>query len=218
MFKKIVFVFSVFIFIFSFTCNSSFADGGVLGLTWDIPESPDYPNHTYIFIYERFLGGASGGSAGDGVFMLKYYMPITLNKRYEHYLELQYTNGLLYRYNFENDEFEPVYPSTVIGSNSIPGYYYNEDGEPVAWNDPDVFYGGFFPLAANHNIHLSDDTLFFWTPQQSTNCPHLYRLPVTRMMKTLLTVGGRTLGVALAIFGIVLAISSVKRWIFSFLL
>ena len=217
MFKKIVFVFSVFILIFSFTCNSSFADGGVLGLTYNIPESPEYPNHTYIFIYERFLGGASGGSAGDGVFMLKYYMPITLNKRSEHYLELQYTNGLLYRYNTESDEFEPVY-SSIIGSNSIPGYYYNEDREPVAWNDPDVYYAGFIPLASNHNIYLNDDTLFFWTPQMSTNCPHLYRLPVTRMMKTLLTVGGRTLGIVLAAFGIVLGILWVKRLIFSFLL
>lgn len=216
MYKKFIFILSVFILIFSFSYNSFASDGGVLGLTYNIPESPDFPNHTYIFIYERFLGGAAGGSAGDGIFMLKYYMPIVLNKRYEHNLALQYTNGLLYRYNNEIDEFEPVYPD-IIGSNNIPGNYYNEDREFVPWNDPDVFYYGFRPLAANHNIYLTDDTLFFWTPQMSTNCPHLYRLPVTQMMKTLLVVGGRTLGVALLIFGIVLGISSVVRWIFSFL-
>ena len=217
MFKKFIFILSVFVLIFFLISNTSFADGGVLGITYDVPESPDYPNHTYIFIYERFLGGASGGSAGDGIFMLKYYMPIVLEKRSNVRLQLQYTNGLLYRYNTESDEFEPVYPSSIIGSNSISGYYYDEDMEPVPWNDPDVFYYGFRPLSANHNIYLSDDTLFFWTPQRSMNCPHLYRLPVTRLVVTLLTVGGRTLGVALAIFGIVLAISSVKRLISWFL-
>jgi hypothetical protein len=215
-YKKFIFILFVFILIFINICSSSFADGGVLGLTYNIPESPDYPNHTYIFIYERFLGGASGGSAGDGIFMLKYYMPIVLEKRSDVRLQLKYINGLHYRYNTESDEFEPVFPS-IIASDNIHGFYYNEDKEPVPWNDPDVFYYGFRPLASNHNIYLDDDTLFFWTPQMSTDCPHLYRPQVMAMVKTLLVVGGRTLGIALAIFGIVLGISSVKRWIFSFL-
>ena len=214
MFKKFIFILSVFVLVFSSICISSFADGGVLGLTWDIPESPDFPNHTYIFIYSLETGNPST----SGIYLLKYYMPIVFLDKSSSVvirLRLEYVNGLRYKYNSSSDTFEPV--GSFPGSNSLYGYYRNSDGEYVNWDDPSAVTG-LFPLASNHNIYLNDDTLFFWTPQMSTNCPHLYRLPVTQMMKTLLVVGGRTLGVVLAIFGIVLAISSVKRWIFSFLL
>ena len=220
MFKKIVFIFSVFILIFSFTCNT-FADGGVTGLTWDIPESSDYPNHTYIFIFDLQTGNAST----TGVFMLKYYMPVTLldiSGPATYALKLNYVNGLYYKYDSISDTFVP-FPTDGLCSNDFNTFFKDSDDNWVHWDDPSAVIG-LFPLASNHNIYLDDDTLFFWTIQQNINSPHLYRPQVEAMVKTLLVVGGRTLGIVLAIFGIVLAIvgivlgiSSAKRWIFSFL-
>ena len=215
MFKKIIFIFSVFILVFS-TVSSGFASGGVTGLTYNVPESSDFPNHTYIFIYSHETGHPSN----SGIYMIKYYMPITFldkSRPASSYFRLrsELVNALYYKYNSNNDTFELHFsgPSNV----TLDATFLDVDGNGVSWDDPSAVTG-IFPLASNHNIYLDDGTLFFWTPQMSTDCPHLYRLPVTQMVKTLLVVGGRTLGIALAAFGIVLAISSVKRWIFSFLL
>lgn len=208
--KKFIFVFFVFILIFSFSYNS-FASGGVAGLTYNVPESPDYPNHTYIFIFNW----ETGNESTSGVFMLKYYMPFVVKEMSSSVLRISYVNGLRYKYNPDTDEFE-MFGAPHLHNNHITGIYKNSDGEFVNWDDPTAVTG-IFPLASNHNIYLDDDTLFFWTPQQSISCPHLYRLPVTEMMKTLLVVGGRTLGIVLAAFGIVLGVSLVKRLIFWFL-
>jgi len=213
-FKKffIIFFLSIFIFVFN---RGVFASGDVVpGLTYEVPESPDYPNHTFIFIYERFMN-----DSGDGVFMVKYYMPIVLSDRSSSTiacLEIVFSNGLHYKYNPSNDEFEPVggFPK----DDRITSFFLNENREYCRhWYDDDVYYYGFKPLASNHNIYLDDGTLFFWTPQQNTNSPLLYRIHITEMMKTILTVGGKTLGIVLVAFGIVLGVSLVKSWIFSFL-
>lgn len=214
MFKKFLFVFFLLVFIFTCIC-SVFASGDVVpGLTYEVPESPEYPNHTFIFIYERFMN-----DSGDGVFMIKYYMPITLNNRSSSTvarLDIVFSNGLQYKYNPSNGEFEPF--GRFPKDERIACYFQNENREFCShWDDPDVFYYGIRPLASNHNIYVDDGTLFFWTPQQNTTSPLLYRLPVTEMMRTILTVGGRVLGVALLIFGIVLGVSLVKNWTFSFL-
>ena len=124
---------------------------------------------------------------------------------------------MIYKYNPNSDEFE-IFGTPYPHNNGIMGFFYDSDKNPVDWDSDEVYYGGFIPLASNHNIYLDDDTLFFWTPQMSQDSPHLYRLPVTRLVVTLLTVGGRTLGVVLAIFGIVSVALWVKRWVFSFLL
>lgn len=213
MFKKNIFLFSVSILIFFAVSNSSFADGGVLGLTWDVPESPEFPNHTYIFIYEHIANNPN-----DGIYMIKYYMPIVLlDKSSSAYyrLRMELVNALYYKYNPSTDTF--VLQGPGLRNVGFYGNFVDSDGNDVHWNDPTAVTG-IFPLASNHNIYVDDGTLFFWTLQQSISSPHLYRPQVVAMMKTLLVVGGRTLGIALAIFGILLGISLVKRWIFSFLL
>ena len=215
MYKKFIFILSVFVLIF-FVTSSSFASSGVTGLTYNVPESPDFPNHTYIFIYQHETGHPST----SGMYLLKYYMPIVLidkSRPASSYfrLRIELVNALSYKYNPDSDIFEPhgTFPRNV----TLDGTFMDVDGNGVSWDDPSAVTG-IFPLASNHNIYIDDDTLFFWTPQMSTDCPHLYRLPVTQMMKTLLVVGGRTLGIVLAIFGIVSVALWAKRLIFSFLL
>lgn len=211
-FKKFLFVF--FLFVFIFICNCSvFASGSVPGLAYNIPESPEYPNHNYIFIYRL----ETGGTSGSGVYMIKYYEPIIVNDISNgagYKLRISFESGLVYKYNPSSDTFELEYPRPYNGS--IYANYKDYDGNWVHWNDPNVVLG-MFPLAANHDIYINDDVLFFWTIQKNLDSPHLYRLPVTEMMKTLLAVGGRTLGVALVIFGIVLAISWVRNLVSWFL-
>ena len=213
MFKKILFIFFLFVFIFIYA-GSAFASGDVVpGLTYEVPESPDYPNHTFIFIYERFMN-----DSGDGVFMVKYYMPIVLSDRSSSTiacLEIAFSNGLHYKYNPSNDEFEPVggFPK----DDRITSFFLNENREHCHWDDPDVIYYGIRPLASNHNIYIDDGTLFFWTPQQNTNSPLLYRVQITEMMKTILAVGGRTLGIVLVAFGIVLGTLCLKNLVSWFL-
>lgn len=211
--KKIIFILSVFILIFSFSYNS-FASGNVVsGLTWNVPESPDFPNHTYIFIYEHVANNPN-----DGIYMIKYYMPIVLlDKSSSTYyrLRMELVNALYYKYNPSTDTFEPQLGSQPKNV-GFYGNYVDSNGNDVPWDDPTAVTG-IFPLASNHNIYVDDGTLFFWTIQQNTNSPHLYRPQVEAMMKTLLVVGGRTLGVLLVIFGIVLGILWAKRLIFLFL-
>ena len=211
MYKKFILIFSVFVLVFFIVSNNTFADGGVTGLTWDIPESSDYPNHTYIFIFSL----ETGNQSTSGTFMLKYYMPFVLQKLSDSVFRFSYVNGLYYKYDSVSDTFLP-FPTDGLYSNNFNTFFKDSDGDFVDWDDPTAVTG-LFPLASNHNIYLDDDTLFFWTIQQNINSPHLYRPQVEAMVKTLLVVGGRTLGIVLAIFGIVLAISLVKRWIFSFL-
>lgn len=213
MFRKIFIVFFISIFIFIFTC-SAFASGNVVpGLAYNIPESPEYPNHNYIFIYRLEMGDPSV----NGVYMLKYYEPFIVNDVSNgagYKLRILFDSGLLYKYNPSSDTFELESPRAFSGSQY--GYYMDSDGNWVHWNDPNAVLG-MFPLAANHDIYFNDGTLFFWTIQKNLDSPHLYREVVTEMVKTLLKVGGRVLGVALVIFGIVLGVSLVKSWIFSFL-
>lgn len=211
MFKKFLFVFFLSIFVFVFAC-SAYASGNVVsGLTYNIPESPEYPNHTYILIYRR----ETGNPTTSGIFMLKYYIPIVFNVQSNStMLRCDYVNGLHYRYDPSTDTF--VQPIPGLRDDYILGTFRDAEGNSVRYDDPNAVQG-IFILASNHNIYLNDGTLFFWTIQQNTESPYLYREVVTEMVKTLLTVGGKTLGVALMIFGIVLGVLWVKRWIFLFL-
>jgi len=212
-FRKFLFIFFLSIFIFVFACSAYASGDAVSGLIWDIPESSDYPNHTYIFIYRL----ETGNQSTSGVFMVKYYMPIVLkdiSTTTSYALRLNCLNALYYKYNSDSDTFE--LSGNGLQNVNFIAFYKDSDNNYVRWDDPNVVIG-LFPLASNHNIKLDDGTLFFWTPQQNTNSHLLYRLPVTEMMKTLLIVGGRTFGVALMIFGIVLGVLWVKRLISWFL-
>ena len=213
MFKKFLFVFFISISIIIFNC-SVFASGCVIpGLTYEVPEDPDYPNHKYIFVYERYMD-----DSGDGIFMIKLDMPIVLVDNSSSTITnlfIEFNNGLYFKYNNSNGKFEPFggYPR----SDRISCVFKNGNGELCLWDDPDVCKYGVKPLASNHNIYIDDGTLFFWTPQQNMNSPLLYRLPVTEMMGTILVVGGRTLGIVLVAFGIVLATLWVKNLVSWFL-
>ncbi len=166
MYKKFIFILSVFILIFSFF-SFSFAADPVPGLVYDIPESPDFPNHTYIFIYERYMGDSN-----DGVYLIKYYMPIVLVDRSTptvSSLRLDLSNALYYKYNFDDDAFYPV--GTLPYNVGFDGIFQDVDRNNILWNDTSVTYSSLFPLAANHNIEIDDGTLFFWTPQMSQDSP-----------------------------------------------